>query len=342
MTQRQLAGIVLLIGVSTGSATAANAAERANLTVAPGATVVVDSSEKAIVDKSTGVIKGKVTVDQAGTAPANNRLLYRAPSDATDNLAETIQYEKEGTGREATIRVVKSGEAGNQSLASPEAWSILVQMFVIAVLLEQALSVIFNWRPFLANFDARGVKTIVSVLTAWLVVTAFKLDLFKDLVNAYATNKVESDFSTKVLTAFILAGGSGGVNNLLVKLGFRSMRSAEQIAPKPPHKEAWIAVRLVRDQAVGLVAVSIGVEGTTPPVAGMIAGSSGNAGLLRYFLVDRGRFPTVGGYSLTPEDGKQYIVQLDGFDAQRKQLASAKWGPHAIAPGAIIDIEIRL
>jgi hypothetical protein len=210
------------------------------------------------------------------------------------------------------------------------------------VLLEQALSVIFNWRPFLQNFDARGVKTVVSVVVAWFFVDAFRMDFVKDLVNAYAQEKIASDFSSQLLTAMILAGGSSGVNNLLIALGFRSMRSAEAIAPKPPHKEAWIAVRLIRDKAVGSVTASIGTEGDKPAVAGIISGTSGRNRLLRYFLVDRGRFPTVGGYAINREDGKSYFVQLDGCDAQRQPLAPVKWGPYPIAPAAIIDIELRL
>jgi hypothetical protein len=222
-----------------------------------------------------------------------------------------------------------------------EAFKILVEAFVLAVLLEQALSVIFNWRPFLQIFDARGVKTIVSVVVALFVVGAFKLDLFTDLVNVYTVDRASSDFSTRMLTALILAGGSSGVNNVLVSLGFRSMRSAEQIAPKPPHKEAWIAVRLIRARAVGQVAVSIGPEGTTLPLAGMIVGSSPKSGLLRYFVVDRGRFPVVGGYALTPEMGKQYMVLLGGVDKEGKILAT-KWGPYAIAPGAVLDVVVQL
>jgi hypothetical protein len=36
------------------------------------------------------------------------------------------------------------------------------------------------------------------------------------------------------------------------------------------------------------------------------------------------------------------VVQLNGVDKEGKPLAAATWGPHAIAPGAVIDIDIRL
>ena len=303
-----------------------------------------------MVNKSEG-LKGTVTMDQQGSAPSIHRLLYKAPTDAKAELAETIRYEKDGKLIEKAVRVTKPADAAASPSALPPAegpyaaaFKIVLQLFLVAVLLEQALSVIFNWRPFLQNFDARGVKTVVSVVVAWFVVTAFKLDFVKDLVNVYAQaqDRIASDFSSKMLTAMILAGGSSGVNNLLIALGFRSMRSAEAIVPKPPHKEAWIAVRLIRDKAVGSVTASIGIEGDKPAVAGIISGTSGKNRLLRYFLVDRGRFPTVGGYAINREDGKSYFVQLDGVDAQRQPLAPVKWGPYPIAPAAIIDIELRL
>jgi hypothetical protein len=58
-------------------------------------------------------------------------------------------------------------------------------------------------------------------------------------------------------------------------------------------------------------------------------------------LVDRGRFPEVAGYAITPQSGTAYLLQLDGRDKAGQPL-SAQWGPHALAPGAVIDLELRL
>ena len=342
-------GLALALAVSSSALLAADAAATTDLTVGPGKEVPVDTSDKPMVNKSAG-LKGTVTLDQQGPPPSIHRLLYKAPADAKVEITETIRYEKDGKVIEKGVRVTKPADAAAPSASAPTegpyaaAFKIVLQLFLVAVLLEQALSVIFNWRPFLQNFDARGVKTVVSVVVAWFVVNAFRLDFVKDLVNAYAQgqDKIASDLSSQLLTAMILAGGSSGVNNLLIALGFRSMRSAEAIVPKPPHKEAWIAVRLIRDKAVGSVTASIGIEGEKPSVAGIISGTSGKNRLLRYFLVDRGRFPTVGGYAIQREDGKAYFLQLDGFDAQRQPLAPVRWGPFPIAPAAIIDIELRL
>jgi hypothetical protein len=111
-----------------------------------------------------------------GKAPAVHRLLYRAPVDAND-LTEIVRYENFGSPRQVLVRVANTADARIQSPALTNSFKTLVQLFVLAVLLEQALSVIFNWRAFLQNFDARGAKTIVAVAVARFVVGAGVLPL---------------------------------------------------------------------------------------------------------------------------------------------------------------------
>jgi hypothetical protein len=330
------AGIVVLAILATaGSADAAEAR-----TAAAGAEIVIDTSDKLLVDKTTNA-RGKVTIDQAGKAPAVNRLVYKAPEDVSAEFTETVRYQKENVDIDVPVHVSASEKSPIQAIALGDAFKVLALMFVLAVLLEQALSVLFNWRPFLQFFNARGVKTIISVVVAWLILEAFKLDLMADLINLYSSTKIPSGSATKLLTALILAGGSSAVNNLLVALGFRSMRSAEQLAPKPPPDKAWLSVRLERKAAVGQVLVLIGPDGAAaPPVVGMIDGTSLNK-LLRAFIVDHGRFPVVAGYHLTPDAGKSYVVQLEGKDKNGTKL-TAKWEPHPIAAGAILDIVLEL
>jgi hypothetical protein len=86
-----------------------------------------------------------------------HRLLYRAPVDAND-LTKVVRYENYGSPRQVLVRVANTSDARIQSPALTKSLKILVQLFVLAVLLEQALSVIFNWRAFLQNFDARGPR----------------------------------------------------------------------------------------------------------------------------------------------------------------------------------------
>jgi hypothetical protein len=49
-----------------------------------------------------------------------------------------------------------------------------------------------------------------------------------------------------ILTAAILAGGSAGVNTMLVALGFREVKTPATIAPRVPPDRAWIALHVER------------------------------------------------------------------------------------------------
>src|SRR5438034_633021 len=62
----------------------------------------------------------------------------------------------------------------------------LFVLLVVALLLESGLAVVFNWRPFVVYFDGRGVKTVVSVVFAYLFISNFSLDIVTRLVNVYS------------------------------------------------------------------------------------------------------------------------------------------------------------
>ena len=157
---------------------------------------------------------------------------------------------------------------------SPEtlakALRILAIAFVVAVLLESGLAVLFNWRPFLLLFDARGVRTIISVIFAYIFVTAFDLDIVRYLVAAYSNLPQQSEFGSRLISALIMAGGSGGVNKMLVALGFRQIKTAEQVVSKPEPTHAWISVALTRIKAKGPVDVHISRDGNVVVAAGEV------------------------------------------------------------------------
>jgi hypothetical protein len=100
--------------------------------------------------------------------------------------------------------------------------------------------------------------------------------------------------------------------------------------------EAWVSVTLVRSQAEGSVDVLI-----KDAVAGTIPGTSSKIGrFLRYFVRDKGRFPPSGGYTVTP--GSDYTIALQAYKADGTLLPRKTWGPYAIAPRAIIDLEMKV
>ena len=212
-------------------------------------------------------------------------------------------------------------------------------LFMLAIVLESGLAVIFNWRPFVERFNARAVKPLLSFIAAYLLVRIFpSLDLVTAMVNASTTAVYSPTEAGRILTALVLAGGSSGVHDLLVALGYRQRRTPELVMPKPPSGKAFLAVRLLRNKAVGAVNVFMGLPAAPgPALVGTINGTSKPG--VRYFLSDGGRFPGYGGHAM--EANTEVTVVLAGKDADGKDIA-AKWGPHLVADGAIIDLEMAL
>jgi hypothetical protein len=223
-----------------------------------------------------------------------------------------------------------------------ESFKAVFLLLVLAVILESALALVFNWRPFVENLNSRAVRPLVALLVALFFVWWFDLDIATALVNATAGAGHPSSVPGAFLTALILAGGSSGVNTVLVALGYRQRKTPESIVAKPPQGNAWIAVRAIRDHAVGSIDVQVNPIETggspSPSVAGTIAPRS-KRGLAGFFLSDRDRFPGYGGYEVQAE--RDYQIAVRGVDAEGRQL-DAKWGPYRLAPGAIINLEFKL
>jgi hypothetical protein len=302
------------------------------ITVQSGSTAVIATSDKPLKNTS-GQVKGSLIVGESAGSPKPYSLLYVAPKTSS-GFVETVRYSN-GTDHAVQVSVTSASESAIYS----QSFKALFALFVLATILESGLAVIFNWRPFVQLFDARGMKTIVSVAFALFFVTLFDFDILTRLVDLYSDAKQTSSVPCRFITALVLAGGSAGVNNLLVALGFRSVKTAEQTTPKPAATEAWVAIRLIRDKAVGPVFVLIGTQGVTPAVAGTISGSSRDSSILRYFVRDYGRFPASGGHSVAPL--QSYLIRLEGTDKSGTRLTTT-WGPYALAPGAIVDIALRV
>lgn len=222
----------------------------------------------------------------------------------------------------------------------------LVILFVMAVLIESALSVIFNWRVFLRFFNGKGVKTLVMVAVSALAVDAFDINIVHDLMVAYGKADETTDPTLGFwLTALILAGGSAGVYNLLVALGYRDAKRPEDVAPKPPSNKAWVSVRVIRDKAVGpaLIEIQQRAQATnTSPVA--IAGVVGHSAffyeLRSLFFRDRLRHPQYGGHEVVP--GYEYDIRVVAHDQNGALVPSAIDGTYVFAERAIVDLEVKL
>jgi hypothetical protein len=309
-----------------------------------GTVSLTAGSEKTLLETKQAIKvtkdpqRGSARTETTGTgADQINKLIYRANDSAT-KVTDSLEYTLDGAQPAQKVSMdIQPKDAEEQS----PVLKALLLLFTLAVVMESALALVFNWRPFVETFNSRAVRPVISFLVAYLFVEIFKLDLVTTIVNASDSGMRLPGTAGRVLTAMVLAGGSAAVNNVLVGLGFRQKRTPEALIPKPPPDKGWISVRIVRQSAVGPVDVFIGPPPTTPgahpPLATVIHGTSNPK--WRYFLNDRGRFPGSGGY--TVKAGDEIQVDVAGID-QAKQPVTKTWGPYKIAGDAIIDLEFEL
>ena len=214
-------------------------------------------------------------------------------------------------------------------------------LFVLAVVLESSLAVIFNWRPFVETFNARAVRPVISFLVAYVFVVLFELDLMTKLVNVIKPSDYPPNTSGQLLTALMLAGGSAAVNNVLVGLGFRQQRTPATAVPKTA-ADARLDCGQDRPETsrVGPVSVFLGpppAAGAKPPLVAVLDKPSRRG--FRYFLADPGRFPNTGGYPIAANT--EVVLHVDGVD-RAKAAVHEEWGPTTIGGGAVIDLDFTM
>jgi hypothetical protein len=250
--------------------------------------------------------------------------------------------------------VVSAGPAWAQTAALGEtaekSAKALLILFVLAVLIEAALAVIFQWRLFLEFFAGRGVKTLVMIAVAAVAVKTFSIDVIPALMQEYGFAKTSSgsDSFAFWLTALILAGGSEGIYNLLVKLGYRKPREAVQAAakPKPSDGKAWVSVRLdvKSGKSIGPVAIKLGLiqppPGTLPtPLAGIIAEQWWFERVWAVFFLQPNRFPRTAGQEVVA--GQAYRLDIVGSYSDGSPLPTTLNGDYVFAERAIIDLVLK-
>jgi hypothetical protein len=304
----------------------------------------VKAGESKVVKEDPGpmYIKAK---PKAGTAEVlapeakdgKFRLRYAAPASGADSADFTFTVGDSATENTAKIAItdipaqIAMGPAAYQA-----SFKAIFVLFVLAVLLESALALIFNWRPFVENLVPRSVKPMVALAVALLFVSAFNLDITTALVNAVQGTTFAPGVEGKILTAMIIAGGSSGVNNMLQALGFRQVRTPENATPKPPPNKAYISVRAVaakpgQSTVEGPLSVYFGEQGA-PALLGVIEGRS-QKNALSWLVADRGRLPNYGGH--TVEDfTKVYELTIKTADGKNEVYTTP---PFRLSAGSLID-----
>jgi len=276
-------------------------------------------------------------VVQVAGPPASNVLIYIPPPGAKD-IEDSVQYTADGQSPTIAISVKPAAPQLNDAQFYASSFKALFALFIIAVITESGLALLFNWRPYLRRFDGKAANPLVALLFSLLLVWLFDLDIATSLMNTYSGTKLAANPPGMVLTAMIIAGGSAGVNKVFQAFGFRSPASQEA-APKPPLNQAWLSVTLRREKADGNVDVLIGPAGHQQ-AAGSISGTGSRLRWLSWLLLNKSRYPGSGGHVMAP--GTPVEVTLVGVDSSKQPIRSATWGPYELATGAIVDVELTL
>lgn len=327
----QIAGVTLIMG--------------ATLHAQIGPVPVVAGKKQDIVRVAQGKveIKRAATLGTAVAATENATTLISYTAGAvTERKEDSFTYSIDGGGEQVVNLQIAPATFDLDRETYEKIFKALFLLFILALVLESGLALLFNWRPFVETFNARATKPVVSLIFAYIFVEQFDLDLMSAMVTAASSNTEPAGTPGLIITAMVLAGGSAAVNNIMIALGFRQKRTPETATPKPPPTKAWIAFKLDRENAVGPVEVFVSPtpmpKSLALPFVGMINGSSRPG--VRFFFRDEGRFPPFAGYEVTPN--VPYSFALTGFDANGKAVTPYERHDLIIAPGAIIDLEVKL
>lgn len=248
--------------------------------------------------------------------------MFTAPRTAYDAVDITLEV---GVGAATTKGCAEGSQKlfrvtdGRSPAVAPEitgkAWTILLTAFVIALLLEQAFALLFNWRLFLELAVGKAWRTPIMFFAAYLLCHRIDMDLIRDLANAYDVKHVHvSDTLTRALTAAILAGGSVGVNHILTGLGFRSQIRADIGAKPLDVTQAWVAVHILGP----CNGVRICIDEADPGITGIstYAGTVGAMPLYSrlkdLFFPNSARFPRAGGYLVSTTKVYQIYALTSG------------------------------
>ncbi|MBX5212560.1 hypothetical protein [Rhizobium sp. NZLR11] len=327
------------------------------LFVRPGTSVVVSESNNKIELSGTAPPGTHLVTSEVGaTGSPYWALIYSAPAGSDAEAALT--FASGGALRTVLIEVSTSPTSDDPALIG-KAVRLLFAMLVMAVILESAFAVLFNWRVFLEFFDGRGVRTLVMFVAAYLIVRGFHVDFVASLLQTYGIAATPT-LETTLLTALVLAGGSASVNALMVALNLRENRKIEDVAPKPPQTKAWVAMKIRRKKAVNVVEVMQQVKpfvdaGSPRQLLGVVHAQSIVGRLRKYFWRDVSRVPMSAGIEVDPK--MEYAFIIHGRDSAGTDIFSDAAGKslektgdtfvpipqsYAFAPGSVVDFDVTL
>lgn len=112
---------------------------------------------------------------------------------------------------------------------------LLFNYFIIALIFETAMSVIFKWRFFLERWNNKGLKTVILVVVAYLLTVSLNLNIFKELLPILNNETIVTTSNNNIemfLTALFIAGGSGNIYELIKNTKIRDTKRNNDITKK--------------------------------------------------------------------------------------------------------------
>lgn len=160
MTRRSLSLCIAAWTMILAFTAAAPALAQDKIVVRAGDSAVVARTPQPITNEKAN--QGSVVKTVQSTPPnAMNILVYVPPVGATD-LEDVVQYTVNGQNVSVPISVKPPAPTLTDSEFYNTSFKALLALFIIAVLVENGLALIFRWRPFLDYFDSRSVNALVT------------------------------------------------------------------------------------------------------------------------------------------------------------------------------------
>lgn len=195
---------------------------------------------------------------------------------------------------------------------------VLGIILVLSIVLEIGLATVFSWKYFEDNLNGKGLKIPIAVMVSGFFTYKYGLDIVSDLLSAFTDKGAAFDKSPPgyVITAFIVAGGSGTVNRLFATLGLRP--PVQESAPD--RQQAQLVVNLTRSPSLPPTAsVNVSIDGQ------LVSTETGN------------RLPAQAAYRLSPGS---HTIQLEAVDnTGEKRIVP---GQVNLAPAAIVELPMTL
>ena len=221
----------------------------------------------------------------------------------------------------------------------------LARVLAFVIIIESAMSALFNWRLYRLLFGGHALRTPIMLLVGWLVVTQFNYDIVARLLHLSLPGAAQpvSNWLSMLLSAFVIAGGSNGIFTIFARLGLRNPLSGAEPPPELDQTQAWIAIHLTGQGAKTAVQVALKDLATTtrPPIAGSVARRTLSEKLADAFGLNHHRFPKTGGRMV--KAGTDYEITLIWHakaDGTRTEEVLHVAGVYRFAPRAIVDLYI--